>query len=284
MKVSAVFFFTFFALTLSAQQKIANRSVGTVADSMDIADDADPTNRAQAIHDILHLKGNMLIVRLKTNDRSIDAYEKNGKKELAEKLRNENRERNLKILDAFEREFDFCPVLFMYTSSTKDLLAGKQNVFLNDKLEIDSNIKLSNCDYYFAEYGTVRSNTRVDDYRYKGVKHTAPSSYPASDHCFLISSKDLEQLREPFPFYTLVTLDGYNKGARDLNAGLWRYYQRNSTADKIVTLISKKFKLSELFSSYADFADWMETYDGYIPPKTKEYLRSKARAEKFANK
>ena len=55
------------------------------------------TNRVVASQQIKALKDGALIVRLKTNERSIEAYRKSGRKELAEKLVEDNQKQNQKL-------------------------------------------------------------------------------------------------------------------------------------------------------------------------------------------
>lgn len=176
----------------------AQKSIAVVRDTT--------TNRKLAERQIIALRGGTLVVRLKTNDRSINAYRDAGQTKLANKLEGEQRERNLHLMRAFLSQFDFCDVLFIKATDTKLLQAGKK-VFLNGKLEIDSNIKLNKSNYLFAEYGDLKANERVNEYKYD-VKHTKESNTPTASSALIIMDTNTAQLQEPFPFYTLAYATG----------------------------------------------------------------------------
>jgi len=61
-----------------------------------------PDNFFKAAHEIYGLKHGALVVRLKTNDKSVDAYRKAGQNTLADKIVAERAEKNLKIVEAFK--------------------------------------------------------------------------------------------------------------------------------------------------------------------------------------
>lgn len=205
-KISAVISFCFF-LSLVSAQTVTN-------------------NRVIASQQIKNLKDGALIVRLKTNDRSIEAYRKSGRKELAEKLVEENKKQNQKLADAFRGFFDFCKVYFIYAKNTNALLQGSQNIFLNDTLAVDTTIKLNEKYFLIAEYGLITTNERTDEYHYKGVHHTEASSTASSTNVIFISDTSLTQLQEPFPFYQQTYLENYNKAVDNLSRNLNRAYYR----------------------------------------------------------
>lgn len=181
--------------------------IATNAQRNDIVIKDTTTNRKLAEKQIAALRNGTLVVRLKTNDRSIKAYRDAGQTKLADKLAGEQRERNLHLMRAFLLQFDFCDVLFIKATDTKLLQAGNQRIFLNGRLEIDSNIKLLKTNYLFAEYGDVKSNERVNEYKYD-VKHTRESNTPTTTSALVILDTGLAQLQEPFPFYTMAYASG----------------------------------------------------------------------------
>jgi len=191
-----------------------------------------PTNRTIAALQIKDLKSGALVVRLKTNDRSIEAYRKSGMKELAEKLVDENRAQNQKLMDAFRSFYDFSKVYFIYAKNTSALKEGKQNIFLNDTLGIDTSITMAEKYFLIAEYGTITTNERTDEYHYKGVYHTEPTGTSASTNVIFISDTSLVQLREPFPFYVQTYLNNYNKAVDNLNKSLHKAYYRLDETEK----------------------------------------------------
>lgn len=190
------------------------------------------TNRSIAAQQIKSLKDGALIVRLKTNERSIEAYKKNGMTELANKLIAENTARNQKLLDAFRQFYDFSALYFIEAKNTAALLAGKQNIFLNDSLRIDTAIHLLIKNIFIVEYGTITTNERTDEYRYTGVYHTEPSSTSASTNVIFVSDTTLSQLREPFPFYQQTYLNNFGKAVANLNRNLHKAYFKLDDAAK----------------------------------------------------
>ncbi len=197
------------------------------------------TNKTIATQQIKDLKNGALVVRLKTNDRSIEAYRKSGRAELADKLVEENRIQNQKLADAFRSFFDYCKVYFIYAKSTNALLKSEPGIFLNDTLAVDSSIRLSEKYFFIAEYGTITSNALTDEYHYKGVYHTEPSASASSTSVIFISDTSLSQLREPFPFYQQTYLGNYNKAVENLNRNLHKAYLR---LDNYVKQERKKLK------------------------------------------
>jgi hypothetical protein len=181
-------------------------------------------NRSIAIEQIAALKGGALVVRLKTNDKSVEAYRRNGQNEIAERIIAERKAQNQKIVDAFRKEFDFCKVYFIYASSTSDLLNGKKGIFLNDTLALDTTIELKESFYLIAEYGAVTANMRFDEYHYKNVNKTEATSNTTTTSALFISDTTLTQLKEPFPFYQIVLLENYVKAVERMNSALHRFY------------------------------------------------------------
>jgi hypothetical protein len=184
------------------------------------------SNRGIASQQIKDLKTGAIVVRLKTNDRSIEAYRKSGRNELANKLVEVNAKQNQKLVDAFRGFFDYCKVYFIYAKNTNALLQGNQNIFLNDTLAVDTNIKMKEKYFLIAEYGLITTNELTDEYHYKSLNHTEPSSTAASTNVIFISDTSLKQLKEPFPFYQQTYLDNYNKAVDNLSRSLHKAYYK----------------------------------------------------------
>lgn len=183
-----------------------------------------PYNKDVALRQISDLKEGALIVRLKTNDKSVAAYRNNGKPEIADRIEEERARQNLKIISAFRNYFDFSRVYFIYASSTNDFLKGKRDVFLNDSLQPDKKIKLKEDYYLFAEYGVLIANMQQDGSRGSGTRWTEESANPSSNSALFITDTTLAQLQEPFPFAQVVLLENYHKAVDRLNSALHRFY------------------------------------------------------------
>ncbi|MCW5907387.1 MAG: hypothetical protein KIS94_05985 [Chitinophagales bacterium] len=182
------------------------------------------SNRTIAIQQIADLKSGALIVRLKTNDKSVEAYRRNGRNDVADRIIADRKIQNQKIVDAFRSRFDFCKVYFIYASSTNQVLEGTTGLFLNDAMEPDTSIVIKESYFLLAEYGTVTANMRGDEYHYKNVDKTEASSNTTTSSAIFISDTSLTQLKEPFPFYQTVLLENYTKAVDRLNSALHRFY------------------------------------------------------------
>ena len=182
------------------------------------------SNRYRAADAIKQLKKGALVVRLKTNDKSIEAYRRAGKNELADKIVADRVALNQKIEDAFKYYLTFCKVYFIYAKNTDALLKHTTGIFLNEKLQPDTSIKISEDYFLIAEYGSYTSNERVDDYHYSGVYNTEPSASTASSSSLVIMDTTLTQLQEPFPFAVPVYLGGFIKAVVQLDRLLDKFY------------------------------------------------------------
>lgn len=173
---------------------------------------------------LVDLKKGALVVRLKTNENSVNAYRKAGRNDIADRIVRERETQNIKLIDAFRASFDFCKVYFIMTKNSKALLEGKRDIFVNDKLLPDSTIRFDSTYFLFAEYGGITTNVVNDDYHYSNVNKTEASATTASTSVIFISDTTFTQLREPFPFYQTVYLDNFNKAVDKLNRALYKSY------------------------------------------------------------
>jgi hypothetical protein len=193
-------------------------------------------NRTIAYQQIKDLKTGALVVRLKTNDKSVLAYRQSGRNEIADRMVADRATMNRKIITAFRSFLDFCPVYFIYTKNTDDLKTGKNGIFLNDTLAIDTSIYIKENFYLLAEYGSVMANERVDEYHYKGVYTTQESSRVVGQSALVMLDTSNIQLKEPFPFYETVYLDNYNKAVEKFNRGLHKFYINSTMKQEIKKL------------------------------------------------
>jgi hypothetical protein len=190
-------------------------------------------NRTVAYQQIKDLKNGALVVRLKTNDKSVLAYRQSGRNDIAERMIADRETQNKKIIHSFRSFFDFCPVYFILTKNTNDLKLGNHQIFLNDTLALDTSIYLKENFYLLAEYGNVMANERVDEYRYKGVYTTQESSSVVGQSALVMLDTANTQLKEPFPFYETVYLENYNKAVEKFNRDLHKFYINSTVKEEI---------------------------------------------------
>ncbi len=165
---------------------------GTALHGQDAAAAAKPITADEAIS---ILKNGTLVVRLSTNARKIEALEKmatNSAKEkdrqrfgeMLEKTRQDTRNHNLWLMEAFRVNYNFSKLLFMPDTAATMLKHGiKEGIFLGPDLQIDDSLTLEG-GYLVAFNGANTSDEKTNN---EGIN--------VIDH-------NLQSLRHPFPFFT----------------------------------------------------------------------------------
>ncbi len=93
--------------------------------------------------DLQALRGGTLIVRLRSSDKKINYLRDKGRKEEADQILASNNSFNTAFLNQMKLHYNFSDIQFAYGKGIQDFLNQKNdNIFLNQALEIDSNIKL----------------------------------------------------------------------------------------------------------------------------------------------
>ncbi|HLP52470.1 MAG TPA: hypothetical protein VK154_16395 [Chitinophagales bacterium] len=244
-KATILFVGVLMAMCVVAQKKdtIPDLSKGKyvitnmVEDSLSLKDEASYTLRA--------LKNGAIIVRLKTSPKSVAAYRQAGRNDIADRIEADRFKQNQRMYEAFERNFFFCPVYFIYAHETQAFLDGKKYLFLNRDLVRDSTIEFAYGDnFVFCEYGSVESFSKFDDYSHpvagpvntvnldklndKAMDKTpaGTSTSPATHSGIIMLDKELHQLHRPFPFVEGVYLDKFDAPVRTLDHDINRAYGR----------------------------------------------------------
>jgi len=155
-----------------------------------------------AKEDINNLKNGVLLVQLKTKQRTIDAYLKKGLDKKATKIKEKQELDNRNIIKGFDQYFDFCPVYFYYSTDKKKLQNNdfKHIRFLDSNLNfIPLPIDLDTTTYYIAYIGTNdNSNTTLNNI--PGYKQ--PYNDAVQFEALIILNDRFQQLSSPFPYYT----------------------------------------------------------------------------------
>lgn len=139
------------------------------------------TRKEVASQNIQNLKNGALIVRLKTAENKINALKKVGREKEAEEAAKKQYLENQEIYTAFKTIYNFSPVYFFYSSSSNNILLEKyKGNLLNEKLEVDTTINVTEQYIYISEF----DNT-------PGTGLSA----------LVIKNKKFELLEKPFPFY-----------------------------------------------------------------------------------
>lgn len=191
---------------------------------------------------ILRLKKSALLVRLKTKENSIRALKDRGFNDKAAQVESDQKKKNLELIQAFNKYYNFSNVYFFYSSDSKKVENGELDsvVFLNDSLEPDPSIKVKEIDYYTSEIGLIQPDSTVynDKNSVQNTENGAEQKPTYSSggagmsfQALIIKDDKFRQLASPFPFYsrTLSSLPfkrPYSVVVKKLNAKLEEYYRR----------------------------------------------------------
>jgi len=169
--------------------------------------------RRRAIKQIKQLKDGALLVRLRTSVYKIAAMRKLGFDRLADETKKEQRAHNLKLVQAFNAYYRFSEVRFFYSDQSQQVRDRNfEGIFLNDQLEIDSNIVLRNSKNVFtAEFADLERDTTKYFSHYEMVQtgnfqqQRVERYYGDSRNSFMalvVKDDQFNQLDRPFPYYS----------------------------------------------------------------------------------
>ena len=172
----------------------------------------DPSKSIQTLmaEKIRLLKNGALLFRLHTKENSIAALRDAGNQETADKIENQQQEFNKNLIAAFREKYNFSPVYFFTSDYTDTLLSGNIShvVFVNDSLDPDPSIKLTQSGFLIAEAGTLEPDTGVyfegQYYDYSEKRQKKESYYGSSNmglDAIRIMNDRFVQLTNPFPYY-----------------------------------------------------------------------------------
>lgn len=190
----------------------------------------------KAIYDMKH--NGVLLVRLNFKQKQIDYLRKNGNNEYAEKLVEKCRLDNKYITEAFQENFDFCPVVFFKMNDSRKLIEGKIDSmeFFNHSLEkIDFSPDSSRI--FIAEFGRIKQDTvqYLSDRTLSPGDSTHRSQYYGgsknSRSALVIMNEKFQQIREPFPYFAPYSAlaarkSKYRNGVDKLNGKLIKYFRK----------------------------------------------------------
>lgn len=165
--------------------------------------------RENAKTQIHALDKGVMLVRLYTLEKSIDALKQKNMPLKAEELRKRVETQHKELMQAFDLHFDFCKVYFFYSSDTQKVLKSNyEGVIYDTKGNLVENFNPGN-NYFFAENGPYPNDESPAGYDYElarseqGVKvQKVPYFDPYHNFgVFCIRDKNMQALKKPFPFY-----------------------------------------------------------------------------------
>ena len=182
----------------------------------------DRSAESYANFSITKLNKGVLLVRLKTREKSINALKKMGQHKKARKLQQEVFEDNLNVVNAFKINYNFSEVYFFYsTESDKIRNMTFDEVFVDAKtLEKSDKIKLdpSQTFYMILDIGALKIPNIEGEFHQQ----------TALDRVLVVKDRDFEQLYRPFPFYVGASnKNNIDAQVKRLNNNLWNYHEKN---------------------------------------------------------
>jgi hypothetical protein len=208
---------------------------------------------------IRQLRDGALLVRLKTSEPTIRAMKSKGMHYEAEQTQKKQRMENIALVRAFEKFYTFSELRFFMSHDSKKVKANEfEGIFVNDSLEVDSNLFIRNKKHIFiAEYADIEPDTAVifSHYEWQSSGDFAmvqvPMFYGGGGNSFMalvIRDEEFEQLHRPFPYYSRALFKAMqdNPGhgvfflpaslfspmtpaetVKNLNDKLYRYWDKN---------------------------------------------------------
>lgn len=183
---------------------------------------------------ILELKNGVLLVQLKTRQKTIDAYTKKGLDKKAKEIKELQHRDNLNIIKGFNEYFNFCPVYFYTSNDFKKVKAQNfTDVTFYDSLMQPKtiNIDLNSSNYYICEIAKNNyGNSTLKNIPGYKLDYDRSIKFDA----FIIKNKEFQQLSSPFPYYakTHVAVKVKDKkrweAIRKINYRLHSFYKSNS--------------------------------------------------------
>jgi len=175
------------------------------------------------------LKRTALLVSLRGYKRQLDALRKVGDTTRFKLVEQKRDNLNRSIMDAFAKEFDFCPVYFFYNYDTRKIKDREfNNVFLAYDLKIDSTIQFNLDTFLIGELGYTVTDTSVTTNHsvvYKngfnmadGYAESETIESDISHYGFYIRNQDFSFIGKPFPSF----ISGYVLFVRRSNEGVIR--------------------------------------------------------------
>lgn len=141
--------------------------------------------KERAKNHIIQLKESAIIVVLNTGNNQINAYIKANNTERADKIKKENRQKQLELIQVFNRNFTFCKVYFIFNSDLQKAKAGNLNdVLLNDSLEHDIKLQIQYSSFYFCRIGDIYFDT-----------------FSSTMDGLVLYDSSYSMLKKPFPYY-----------------------------------------------------------------------------------
>lgn len=181
---------------------------------------------AEARKEIISLSKSSIMVKLPTSSNKIKWLLENGDTVGAKSIKEEQYASNLKVVQAFRKTFNFCPVYFFYSDQVDKIKTGKwEGVFLDDELKPLKSVMPILTSYYILDLGYFSNSYKVDDEN--SYINISDKEY----YGFLLKTAQFKRLEPPLPYFQKVFRTGneidWLKTISSLNYRLNQYAQSN---------------------------------------------------------
>lgn len=173
---------------------------------------------------IQQLRKSVLIVRLKTKQRQIQAYREAGKTATALKIEQKALKENLEIISGCIKNFNFSKIYFVNTEDIAYFRKTNRLILSNLLPMEDSVITLNHDSVFYLDYGNLYGRQRVNEWTYKDYDNSIENSQVISENAFVIRDSKDQQLSPPLPFYKIVIGNKLSKTIAQLNNLLIGFY------------------------------------------------------------
>lgn len=222
------------------------------------------------------LKKGALLIRLKTNQRTITQLKKAGNIDLATNLEKETELTNKIMMSAYIKEFTFCPVYFFYSESSDSIRKNNlSGIFVDSTLQINSSIICNASFFLVADEGALYNSSLGIMPESMAKNATEKGSY-TRDASIIIKNKYFIQLNKPFPYFQIksgtvvnskINQDGFYTDIADI-LKLYRKVSRNADSYRQMknyraVVAALNLKLESFYSKHQGFE---------ITPDIKEFV------------
>jgi hypothetical protein len=144
----------------------------------------------KAMQDIFEMKHGVLLVRLNTKYKTIEALERNERIDDAEYIRQKQQQWNKKVVSYFREHYNFTPVYFFFSTETEKVKRKEFEFvhFLDSTLQPLEIQPAVGANFWVGEVNYLDQNERTgSDMGFEAI---------------LLRDSEFKQLDHPFPFYS----------------------------------------------------------------------------------
>ncbi|HEY0262680.1 MAG TPA: hypothetical protein VGB95_06615, partial [Chitinophagales bacterium] len=170
----------------------------------------------------------VLVVRLKTRQKQIEAYKNAGDLKVANKMQEKVLIENLRIVSACIKYFSFAKIYFVNTEDV-EVFQQTDQLKLSSFLPLkDSEVYLNHDSVFYLDYGVLYDRQAAgNQWSFKDYGETQEGSQTVSENAFVIRDSKNQQLIAPMPFYSVAMFSGGKKSKQVANP-VEPYLQLNS--------------------------------------------------------